>query len=299
MEKLIKRLEILLNYIQLEEVEDIKTEALKLKSFSSDTEIDSILKDLDKAAYSSATVKINDFINGRKQLGKWIDPVIAALKLELSHLEGNLMSLSNEKSELEKLLSDFHNRHTIELGDIIAEILKLRMEKYKNEPPKFEEAKKDYESYKEQVKTEKEKPRFELNDDEKSELKRKFRKAAIICHPDKVTEDNKDKAAKMFIDLQQAYEANDLKKVSSILENLENGDFFQSKSDAISEKDKLKTAITDLTAQLHNLQSEITEIKVSESYKTIIEIGDDWDGYFAKLKVKLSLELEDLKKISV
>jgi len=54
---------------------------LKLKSFSSDTEIDSILKDLDKAAYSSATVKINDFINGRKQLGKWIDPVIAALKL--------------------------------------------------------------------------------------------------------------------------------------------------------------------------------------------------------------------------
>ena len=69
MEKLIKRLEILLNYIQLEEVEDIKTEALKLKSFSSDTEIDSILKDLDKAAYSSATVKINDFINGRKQLG--------------------------------------------------------------------------------------------------------------------------------------------------------------------------------------------------------------------------------------
>jgi len=45
------------------------------------------------------------------------------------------------------------------------------------------------------------------------------------------------------------------------LENLEKGDFFQSKSDAISEKDKLKTAITDLTAQLHNLQSEITEIK--------------------------------------
>lgn len=299
MEKLIKRLEILINYIQLEEVEDIKTEVVKLKQFSEDVEIASIVTDLNKAAYASATTKINNFINSHKQLHKWIDPEIAALKLELSHLESDLTLFSNEKSELEKLLSDFHNRHTIELGDIIAEILKLRMEKFKNEPPKYEEAKKDYESYKEQVKTEKEKPRFELNDDEKLELKRKFRKAAIICHPDKVAEENKDRAAKIFIDLQQAYEANDLQKVNAILDNLEQGNFLHAKSEVISEKEQLKAAIANLTSQLSNLRSELAEIKDSEAYKTIISIGDDWDGYFTKLKSKLSLELEHLKQTVV
>jgi hypothetical protein len=299
MEKLIKRLEILMNYIQLEEIEDIKTEVEKLKQFSEDVEIASIISDLNNAVYARATTKINNFINSHKQLNKWIDPDMAALKLELSHLESDLTLLSNEKSELEKLLSDFHNRHTVELGDIISEILKLRMEKFKNEPPKYEEAKNDYESYKEQIKTEKEKPRFELNEEEKLELKRKFRKAAIICHPDKVSAENKDRAEKIFIDLQQAYETNNLQRVNAILDNLEQGNFFQSISDTISEKTKLRAAIKDITSQISNIKTEISEIKESEAYKTIILAGDNWDSYFANLKDKLSLELEHLKQTVV
>ena len=40
--------------------------------------------------------------------------------------------------ELEKLLTDFQHRHSIELGDIILEILKLRKLKFKNDKQKFE-----------------------------------------------------------------------------------------------------------------------------------------------------------------
>ena len=100
----------------------------------------------------------------------------------------------------------------------------------------------------------------------------------------------------MFIDLQNAYEANDLKKVAEIHENLEKGNFFKSASEGIDEKEKLKVEITRLQTVLATLKTEILAIKESEAYKTLVSIGDDWDRYFEKLKVKLSLELEELKK---
>ena len=235
-------------------------------------------------------------MNTENQVTLFADEEIDALKQQVKQLENELNELNVEKAELEKLLSDFQRRYTIELGDILTEILKLRVEKFKDNQPKYEEAKKDYESYKEQVKTEREKPRFDLNDDEKKELKKKFRRATILCHPDKVAEENKKQAEQMFIELQKAYEANDLKKVAEIHENLEKGNFFKSASEGIDEKEKLKVEITRLELVLATLQSEISAIKDSETHKTIISIGDEWDKYFEKLQVKLSLELEDLRK---
>ncbi len=52
---------------------------------------------------------------------------------------------------------------------------------------------------------------------------------------------NKELADKLFAELNTAHERNDLQKVREILENLEKGNFFVHKSDAINEKQLLKT----------------------------------------------------------
>ena len=115
-----------------------------------------------------------------------------------------------------------------------------------------------------------------------------------MCHPDKVADEFKDAAQKIFVDLKAAYEANDLKKVSEILSNLERGNFFKAMSDTISEKDKLIATSAKLRMQIKTLESEIVTIKQSETYKTIINI-DDWDAYFKKTRALLEQEFQELK----
>ena len=292
--KIIKRLEILKNHIILEDLEELKKQTLKLSEYDFNTDLLEIINDIQNEEFASAVTKIQNFINQNQQLAIWDDPEIAALRLEVKILENQLNGYENEKIELEKLLSDFHHRHTIELGDIILEILKLRKLKYKDDKEKHQEAEEDYDQYSKDIKEEKKKPKFDLTDEEKIELKKKFRKATFMCHPDKVGDEFKNAAQKIFVDLKAAYEANDLKKVTEILNNLENGNFFKSMSDTISEKDKLLSASAKLRMQIKTLESEITSIKQSETYKTISEIAD-WDAYFKKTRELLEQELQELK----
>lgn len=292
--KIIKRLEILKNYILLEDIEELNKVSSKLKEYDFNSDLQDIIEDIRKDEFGSAINKIQNFISKNQQLSIWIDPEIAALKLEIKNLENQLNGYDNEKIELEKLLSEFQHRHTIELGDIILDILKLRKLKFKSDKTKYEEAENDERQYREQVHTEKEKEIFELTDEQKLELKKKFRKATVLCHPDKVTDEFKEAAQRIFIELKQAYDTNDLKKVSEILDDLEKGNFFKTKSETVQEKDLLKAAIAKLKRQIKILETEIITIKESDTFKTLISI-EDWDEYFQRTKEKLQRELEELQ----
>ncbi|MGD0583757.1 MAG: phospholipase D-like domain-containing protein [Bacteroidales bacterium] len=183
--KIIKRLEILKNQIILEDLEELKKQVNKLSEYEFNTDLLDIINDIQEEEFASAITKIQNFINQNQQLAIWDDPEIAALRFEAKILENQLNGYENEKIELEKLLSDFHHRHSIELGDIILDILKLRKLKYKDDKEKHKEAETDYKQYKEQFNEEKEKIKYELTVEEKLELKKKFRKASFMCHPGK------------------------------------------------------------------------------------------------------------------
>ncbi len=292
--KIIKRLEILKNYILLEDIEELNKESSKLKEYDFNSDLQEIIDDVRNEEFASAINKIQNFISKNQQLSIWTDPEIAALKLEIKNLENQLNGYDNEKIELEKLLSEFQHRHSIELGDIILDILKLRKLKFKSDKTKYQEAENDERQYRKQVETEKEKEIFQLTDEQKLELKKKFRKATVLCHPDKVADEFKEAAQRIFIELKQAYDANDLKKVSEILDDLEKGNFFKAKSETVQEIDLLKAAIAKLKRQIKILENEIITIKESETFKTIISI-EDWDDYFQRTKDKLQRELEELQ----
>lgn len=293
--KILKRLEILKNYILLEDIEELDRETLKLNVYVFNNDLSEIIEDVRKGEFASAIIKIQNFISKNQQLSVWNDPEISALKLEIRNLENQLNGFDNEKIELEKLLSEFQYRHTIELGEIILDILKLRKLKFKNDKEKFDEAENDERGYREQFDSEKEKEIFELNEEEKIELKKKFRKATVLCHPDKVSDEFKDAAQDIFIELKNAYDTNNLKRVIEILEDLEKGNYFSSKSDTISEKELLRKAIAKLRKKIEKLKIEIISIKQSDTFKTIIDIND-WDDYFQNTKQQLQIELEMLKQ---
>lgn len=291
-EKIIKRLEIIKNHILLEDIDDIFTAIDKLYPYQFNEDIKIIIEVIQSKEYSEAIVQIQKFITSYLQLSIWNDPEIAGIRLEIKMLENQINAFDNEKIELEKIISDFQHRHTIELGKIILEVLRLRKIKYKDHR-KETEANDDFDNYSKQYDSEKDKKQFELSDEEKKELKKSFRKATTMCHPDKVSEEQKAEAEAIFIELKKAYDEYDISKVNKILNDLETGKRFVSKADVISEKEKLRITLNQLKERLKAIENEIISLKETEVFTTISNITN-WDNYFNETKTQLEQELQNL-----
>ncbi len=290
---IIKRIELIKTLISLEEEEIIAEQIIKLEDFQSNEKVNEIIILLKQKYYGEAVNQIEILINLHKQLTFWIDPEIDALKLEIKSLEVEVNNLSDEKADLEKIVHEFGIRHNQELGNLIIKILQYRKESAKGTPQE-QEAEEDYNSYHKEFESSKNNEIEELTEEEQKELKSKYRKASKLCHPDLVSEEQKELATKIFAELSNAYERNDIKKIREILENLENGDFFTTKSEAINEKELLKFEIEKLRLKIKELKVQLQIIIESPTYETIISI-DNWEDYFSNAKKELSSQLKDLE----
>lgn len=292
--KVIKRLEILKNYVILEDDEDIERESRKLSVYQFQQDIAQIILALSQNAFSQAVELIDEFIKRNHQIVVYGEVDIAALKLEIRHLEHQLNAYDDEKTELEKTLMLFQHRHTKELGQYISRLLHLRKLKFVWDDEKFAEAEQDEREYHQQLEEENAKEIQTLSEDDQKALKRAYKKASILCHPDKVAEEMKEDATETFTKLKQAYEENNLDLVQEILDDLEQGKFFQSRTASISEKEKLQLEIQRLREKIQVLEAEIYAIKESEEYQTISEI-EDWDEYFDRIREQLKDEIERIE----
>lgn len=293
LDKIIKRLEILKNYVILEDIEDITRENIKLKAYSFQSDIATITHALQHNHFDEAITLIDDFIKNHHALVIYNDIDINDLKLEIRQLEHQLNAYDNEKIELDKLFSEFYHRHTNELGSYISRLLHLRKIFTKDNPEQYAEAVQNEKDYNEKVKFESEKTIYKLDDNQRLELKRAYRQASQICHPDRVNEGMKDIAQELFIQLNQAYKKNDLAEVQSILSELNQG-IFQPRSDTVTEKDQLKVILQTLKYKIGKAEEEIIAVKDSEDYQTISHLSD-WNVYFEEVKAQLIEEIDYLE----
>ncbi len=291
--KIVKRLEMIKSLIALEEEGEIGTHISKLEQLVLTAEIENIIVCLKEKSYSKAVTAIEIFIKQHHSLTIYLDPEIDALKFEIKSLEAAINILSDEKADLEKLIHEFGIRHNKELGELLIKILQYRKKKTKGTPQE-QEAEDDYNTYHQQYEATKNEEVATLTDEEQKELKAKYRKASKLCHPDVVSEEQKELATKLFAELSAAYEKNDIKLVSEILEGLEKGNFFISKSDAINEKQLLQAEMQKQRLKVEELKDQLQAIRESDTYKTISSI-DNWEEYFTTAKQKLRLQLNDLE----
>ncbi len=289
--KIIKRLELIKSLISLEEEPEIIIHVDKLLQQVLTSELKNIAFKLKEKYYYQAIIAIDTFIKRQQELTKYVDPEIDALKLEINSLELEINSLSYEKADLEKLIHEFGVRHNKELGALINKILQQRKEKAKGTRQE-QEAEEDYNTYQHEYKSTKDAMIFSLSKDELKELKDKYRKASKLCHPDVVSEEQKDLATKLFAELSAAYEKNDLEKVIEILASLETGHFFCSKFDTINEKSLLQTEVEKLRLCINELNVQLLNIKESDAFKKIRGINN-WDEYFSIVKQELMLQIND------
>ncbi|MEJ7609909.1 MAG: phospholipase D-like domain-containing protein [Ferruginibacter sp.] len=286
--KIVKRLEIIKSLISLEEPEDIPLQILRLKHTQLNDELVEIVEELQKRNYSAAMKMIEGFVQRYKQVAIFIDPETAGLKLEAKSLEIQLNALSDEYEEIEKLLNNFTLRHTQELGSLILQILEFKKAKAITEH-ETKEAEEDLNSYRKEFENKKNQILIQLNEEEQREIKKLYRAASFLCHPDVAKG-----GEQWFIALNNAYELNNLNKVKEILHKLETGQPLETNSQKTKDKYLLQELVKSLRIKIKDLIVVMEKIKESSEYKTIIGIKD-WDEYFITLRIQLQQQLNELE----
>lgn len=303
-----RRLEMIRNLVLLGEQDDIGTHLRKLRPVAEALQLLRIITALDSGEYKAALEEIDAYLRKATALVAAGYADIPGLRFQLQVLELRLESLSDEKAELERRLITFNRRYDDALGDLIQRILKARAElalllaarrkdKKKREEAEAtaREAEQAYEEYSRQHKALREaEPVPVLDEKAERELKTLYRKACSLCHPDKVPEEKKETAHRVFVKLQEAYKSNDLASIREIYEVLQSGGLPGSRSTTLSEVEALKAAIAELEYAIARLVTELKALEESDGVRLMDAAGateGDQCSFFEQQRETLEIEL--------
>ena len=303
--KLMQRLEIIRNLLTLEDEETLAGQIPRLESARSVPTVAGLIALLKAKDWSNAKTCVGEILARGMAVTQFNDPEIAELRLEAMALEAELVALSAEQAELENLIRDFDRRQHDMLGDVLAECLRLRHETLrlkaaqsaKREDQDAEkQADEEYANYQHaRDEAGRELPAHTLNEEERTELKRLYRAAAMRCHPDRVGDEDKAAAQALFIQVQQAYREGDLDALRRVHALLDQGRAFADPIRTATEKDQLQNSIARFALQVAELVRVIRGLRASETYRTLSSITA-WDDYFATARQRLETECATLRQ---
>ena len=314
MNEILKRLEIIKAAISIEEEEIIDLQVMKLNKLECQDEVLNILTIINKKNYAKVIIEIESYLKNFSGVMVYEDLEFQALLLELKELEITLEDISNEKDEYLDSIREFNIEYYLHLGSILNEILKLEEmlikinldkmkaanqtfeEWYKELNEEYEELKQDHKDFSAEYEEIKSEERVELDVEEKEDLKKLFRKASKLCHPDIVSDEHKEKATEIMKELNNAYSSRDIEKIKDILYSLENSSDFRVFSDTVEDKDLLKSKIQNIRSRIEQLDQEVQELKKEEAVQIMSEYKD-LKIYFSKLKKQFEEECLNLKDL--
>jgi len=287
-----------------EEVKPLKQSAERLRQSEHAPALSYLLNAIDNDRIQDAATLVKDLLRQQEQqLAVYIDPVIGALKVELSYQQNELSKKEVVRAEHSKLIDLFHARYFTKVGHLIEKLLFLRKEKLRIQVKRNPDLKKlldlaeqeyaDFFEYKEQSK---DGIMYQLTDAKLKEIKRLYRKASMVCHPDRVKEEQRGQAEELFNKLQKAYKRNDIKKVRSIATFLEKAGHFDMKIDAYDNVEVVRAQIENILAQMEETEDEITTIVGSAAFQTVNGIKGDWNDYFAVIQDNFKAQIGEVEK---
>ncbi|CNC23928.1 Uncharacterised protein [Yersinia frederiksenii] len=160
-----------------------------------------------------------------------------------------------------------------------------------------EEAKEKYERYQEQQNDAEQRHDNErkLSADQRQELKRLWRQASRLCHPDLVADEFKEKAHQLMVQLNQARQRGDFSAIHTLLESLKQGLEPLMASDLIDDLERLRRKISEVRSQIDAMLHELDALEKEESWRLATSLPDK-DGWFKEQENLLSKTLNLLKR---
>ncbi|BBT72939.1 MULTISPECIES: J domain-containing protein [Enterobacteriaceae] len=312
MSKPIKRLEIIKNAIELEDDEIIASQISHLKYDIDDPAIDAIIQALETRRYGEAMNAIVSWLQSQRTMTHWQDPRIAASKLELKALETQLQALIDARNARLSRLDEFNDLYMQHLGHLMAEVLRLRkllaeaslrrqaemnLHDDASERRARDEAREQYETWRDQQqKAEKRRERQEnMAQEDRQELKRLWRQASKLCHPDLVDDALKAEANEMMAQLNQARQRGDLTAIRNLLAQLMRQHEPMMASERLNDLTLLLRKISATQQQIASLQAEMLALEKEKSWLLVSTLADP-QAYFRQQEKALSNTIATLRK---
>jgi len=277
----------LLIFIQGKKYKEINSELFILKNLDyTNEEVRFIMILLGKKQWEEAEYSIIDFLKIRQQIVIYEDLELKTLKYHKEALENRFDKLLIEKNEIERKILQFNIEYSQKLGKVLEELLKLQAKyniKYEGAFNETGDSINDFLKIK----------RTDLSNEEQKEIKRLYKKAAVICHPDKVDESLKKEAEATFKTLHKAFINNDIGEVFRIYENLKVNSFLLTGKN-YNERDRLVKQINRIIYKINQIKTEIDSLKITPAFQVLEKIYD-WNMFYRLEEQKIINEINMLK----
>jgi hypothetical protein len=158
----------------------------------------------------------------------------------------------------------------------------------------YEEAKHYYSEFTREYEEVLDNQRFKLNSEQENELKKLYRQAAKLCHPDVVNEKSKEIATAFMTSVNEAKKTGDIVGLRSLLEELKKGVEINNHKHSPTNREKIAEEIEIIRQEKQALKFEIEEIQSSDEWSAMPSVNE-WDDYFEGLITELQSELSALK----
>ena len=273
-QRVLKHLAVIQSLLTLHETEDLPKHLERLEAQPlADSRLGAVLAALRAHRYAEAIELLQAFVAAHAQVRVWEDPRRAALQLEIRRLETELLALEAEQAETGRLLMAFELWHQRELGELLQEVLALRRDVARHARQQSAYAEREYQwaeqRYQQQTHDREQAQAvaahtFALDADGRAALKKLYREAAQLCHPDRVAATHRGAATAAFQQVLSAYQRQDVAALQAHLLDLRRGIFTAA---PVPDSVELLRARRDALAARHTaLLRELAELRASEAY---------------------------------
>ncbi|GAB3635956.1 hypothetical protein GCM10027422_15460 [Hymenobacter arcticus] len=302
-QRVLKRLAVIQSLLTLHETEDLPKHLDRLAAEPlADSRLAAVLAALRAHRYAEATDLLQAFVAAHAQVRVWEDPRLAALQLEIRCLEAELLALEAERAEATRLLTAFELWHQRELGELLQAVLALRRDVARHQRHTSAYAESEYQRaqqrYQQQTHDREQAQAvaahtFALDDAGRALLKKLYREAAQLCHPDRVADTHKSAATEAFQQVLSSYQHQDVAALQAQLLDLQRG-IFTADTTANSSAEMLQVRRDALAAKHAALLQELAELRAAEAFGLAQASETEQEAYLATNRAVLRTERDRL-----
>jgi len=276
----------ILNYLDQSQYIDLDSDLFVLKHLSYISEdVLSIVVLCENKLWPRAIKLINDYIRKNEQVVLYEDIELRTLQYQKDSLEAKFNTLIFKKEDIEKKIYRFNIIYNQKLGEYLIELYEVKRKHNLFDDFEYEEKANSLNSA---IKN----PISDLENNDLEKIKKIYRKAALICHPDKVSESCKKEAENIFKQLSIANNNNDLEEVERIYENIKNNNFFIDRKEYDS-KELIQKEIKKIKFNINQINFELRKLEITPEYH-IIQNVNDWNTFFQLEREKIIIQIRQI-----
>jgi curved DNA-binding protein CbpA len=296
LEKIVKRLEMIKNSVLLEDFKMLNYQIEELKKEKLPELVD-LVKIVNRKNYSKVP-EIVDSILLKMEGGvtQYIDPKVRGLRMEIKSLEEKLLEEEALLSKAHEFLEEFQRYILLNTAELqqeyrerLLEYMTLQFGKSEINEDEMAQKRAEFEEFQKNVERERVAEIQKIDKEMDDEIKRIYREASKLTHPDMVIESERERATETFQNLNKFYEEKNLLKLKEIHSQLNKGNY-HTVSDSVSDIKLLKKEIKHLQKRINEVSNERIEFEREEIDR------ESWPFSLIMIKNKLDNDIQDLKR---